>query len=1106
MLLAADEAAHAQAACDQQLAAARQAATRVQLELSQTKLAYGEAAPLRWRAPAVGGDLPVFLAIETPPEVRFEGKNFIPFVKGQKPRFGLVGDGRNLAAVVPLHRFARDVPGSGEIGLKPYRAGSFQFRWSVVSSGPCGNHVLNAPQTLAATVGVGKPEVVVQDRFDVGKPIKRIRADSGRYDLLVYKDRYEVHDVATGARILRREGTDPNFSPTGRFVAALQRETGQFGGIGFDVLDLLSGTLVFEGRNGFLAWARDDSILLNGAGLYPGTTVVQTLADGRNFERLEGTKPPLALHAQTQVVLNLERGVVIHRYPEAHNGTVALDDLASGETLILGAPTGNQAVGNQVSLEVINAALENRFSGQLGKMPDAWAIGEPIKMSHAGYYADPSSFLGYTLDKIPAKAGLLGSWAGARFVRHREIKGETIANAGAAGALLGRALGGRALTAKSSSLAPSAGDVVRRLGDLGVAVEGGVLVKARHPPDDPNRAGKTDKRRQARFEAERTQWNQRLASRMSGLAGKFVNESYYDPYTPGKEDRSNFLNLKDVVDVWELHGGRGDTFLMREQHYEGSAVMSYGALWLAERNGGVTNISHLLSEEGKPGEFLSIGLHEKSKIVVRESGGGRLLFGSAQGLYAVVIDRSNWTRIGPLYSLPVGTLLTDLHLTADGRHLLQVNSDGSFHFHNIASNEVVLSGQLVDDEIVVYRSDGVFDSSYEGGHSVQVRFPGLPGLHGFNQFAALLKRPGLLHAVLDGRAIDAAPPLPGAPPEAALRIDGPPSDGRVKGVVEASSAQGLAAFRLYVDGRLMEERKVSGVNARAAFDLADPGSGRPIAAVAVDQHGLLSLPIGLRLPGQAGPKGRLLALLVGINRYDDAKIQSLRVAKSDAERLSQTMKTSLGGAYAETDAQLLTDSDATPEAILRALEMKVEAARPEDTLLFFFAGHGVDAKSNGFRLVTSGSRLDDLGGTSLASADLGALVARSKARVILLLDACQSGMAGSEFRASNDAIAGQLLTQSGAPVLVLAAAKGREFSIEDEAGGVFTSALIEIIGRERARYDRDRNGLLEAGEIYYGIKSLVTERSRRISAKSSKLAPHTPWLERNAMVGDFSLF
>ena len=963
-----------------------------------------------------------------------------------------------------------------------------------MSSGPCGNHVLNVPQTLAATVGVGKPEVVVQDRFDVGKPIKRVRADSGRYDLLVYKDRYEVHDVATGARILRREGTDPNFSPTSRFVAARQPETVGYGGPGYVVVDLVSGTLVCEGRNGFLAWARDDSFLLNGAGLYPGTTVVQTLADGRSFQRLEGTKPPLALHTQTQVVLNLERGVVIHRYPEAQNGTVALDDLAVGETLILGAPTGNQLVGNQVSLEEINAALENRLSGRLGKMPDAWAIGEPIKLSHAGYYANPSSFLGYTLDKIPPKTGLLGSWSGAHFVRHREIKGEMVADAGRAGELLGRALAGRALSAKSSPVVAGAGDVVRRLEDLGVAVAPGELVKAQHPPDDRNRYSQNDKQR-ARYEAERAQWDQRLAARMTGLAG-------YAPST--KEGTSDQLDVKNVVDLWELRGSNGGVFLMREQYYEGSAVGSWGGLWLADSGvRRLMNVTHLADPDDKP---VGLGLHQELKIIVRQEATNWLLFGSAEGLYAVVVDRSNWTRIGPVHSLPNGTLLTDLHLTADGRHLLQINSDGAFHFHKVGSEGVVLSGHLVDDEIIVHRSDGLFDSSYEGGHSVQVRFPGLSGLHGFNQFATLLKRPGLLHDVLDGRNVGAAPPLPGAPPEASLRLDGPPSDGRVKGVVEASSAQGLAAIRIYADGRLAEEHKISGTNARVAFDLVDPGSGRPIAAVAVDQRGLLSLPIGLRLPGQAVSKGRLFALLIGVNQYDDQKIANLRVARSDAERLSQALNMSLGRTYAEIETMLLADADATPEAILRALEARVARAQPADTVLFFFAGHGVDGKSDGFRLVTSGSRLADLAGTSLASADLGALVARSKARVILLLDACQSGMAGSEFRASNDAIAGQLLTNSGAPVVVLAAAKGREFSIEDEAGGLFTTALIEIIVKDRARYDRDRNGLLEAGEIYHGVKSVVTERSRRIAEKNSKLAPHTPWLERNAMVGDFSLF
>ena len=88
----------------------------------------------------------------------------------------------------------------------------------------------------------------------------------------------------------------------------------------------------------------------------------------------------------------------------------------------------------------------------------------------------------------------------------------------------------------------------------------------------------------------------------------------------------------------------------------------------------------------------------------------------------------------------------------------------------------------------------------------------------------------------------------------------------------------------------------------------------------------------------------------------------------------------------------LTDGDAMPEAIMSTFKKIIAEAGPQDTVLFFFAGHGIDAKESGFRLVTKGSRIADLAGTSLASTDLRDPIAKSPARVILLLDACQVGL------------------------------------------------------------------------------------------------------------------
>ena len=102
-------------------------------------------------------------------------------------------------------------------------------------------------------------------------------------------------------------------------------------------------------------------------------------------------------------------------------------------------------------------------------------------------------------------------------------------------------------------------------------------------------------------------------------------------------------------------------------------------------------------------------------------------------------------------------------------------------------------------------------------------------------------------------------------------------------------------------------------------------------------------------------------------------------------------------------------------------------------------------------------------------------------------------------------------------MLVLAAAKGREDSLgsPDGTGGLFTTAITSVITAERDKHDRNSNGLLEAGEIYLAVKERVirlstdmaeADKKRADIADEDKSKPHTPWLERNGMIGDFPLF
>ena len=81
---------------------------------------------------------------------------------------------------------------------------------------------------------------------------------------------------------------------------------------------------------------------------------------------------------------------------------------------------------------------------------------------------------------------------------------------------------------------------------------------------------------------------------------------------------------------------------------------------------------------------------------------------------------------------------------------------------------------------------------------------------------------------------------------------------------------------------------------------------------------------------------RKKALLVGINDYQG--INDLRGCLNDVTNIRNILKTFF--AYDNEDIRVLTDSRATRDNILFRLHKMIEGAKPGDSLLFHFSGHG----------------------------------------------------------------------------------------------------------------------------------------------------------------------
>ena len=577
-----------------------------------------------------------------------------------------------------------------------------------------------------------------------------------------------------------------------------------------------------------------------------------------------------------------------------------------------------------------------------------------------------------------------------------------------------------------------------------------------------------------------------------------------------------------IARSWAWTAKAGATRIIQTDCVAGTLHVNYGDLRLFREGHEMASLLAQLRpddmvEDDSPLGFRAIG---EQGVRIYPTTDDLVLVASPGGGVGAVIDLKTGKRIGRLINLKDGNLIVGMRLTADRRHVVQLNRDGRFRVYYIGEEELylyseldsVLLGAHVDDEIVVMTDGGRYDSTYEGAQALTVRFTGFDGLPTMHQYAAKLRLPGLAAKALavtnavEGEQfyIDGRAPQLLAPPVADLELSVASEGGRRSGRVSLTSSHANNELRIYVDGRLAQTLPANGRSATVDFTLDDPGGARWVTALAVDKDGVTSLPSSVHLPTPASPHGAMRAVAVGINAYHaDPAIPPLELASSDARRFAEALAASQGRAASAVATRLILDGEATRQSIVDAVAAAAEATGPDDTLVVFFAGHGVDGgafdgKKGELVLALSTTRTADLSGTALPWSALTEAIGRSRGTVVIVLDVCQAGLAGSEAFATNDDAAAALLTASGTPVVVLASSKGRQVSRESRAagGGVFTAALASAIGADRTA-DRDGNGIVDLGELYRSVRAAVMAETE---------GAQTPWLARNALVGEMALF
>lgn len=250
---------------------------------------------------------------------------------------------------------------------------------------------------------------------------------------------------------------------------------------------------------------------------------------------------------------------------------------------------------------------------------------------------------------------------------------------------------------------------------------------------------------------------------------------------------------------------------------------------------------------------------------------------------------------------------------------------------------------------------------------------------------------------------------------------------------------------------------------------------------------------------------RLLALVIGINDYSqsgtpgtgDREFGDLKAAVKDAQEIGGLWKQHTGKNkyYAEDKVVLKLGPDATQKQILAALDELVEAARPDDRVILFLAGHGdfipvPDAAKGSeekfFVFCCPDYTRDKFETTGVTGKMIFDRLAKCKGRQLVLLDACHSGeiATGNVIRA---------LIPDGQGPTVLAACGQTEQSFEHPkvGNGLFTAAVVEAL---TTKFDKAApQGVLDPKSLFAYVRGrvpqLLTETGKREHLQNPQAFP-----------------
>lgn len=284
-----------------------------------------------------------------------------------------------------------------------------------------------------------------------------------------------------------------------------------------------------------------------------------------------------------------------------------------------------------------------------------------------------------------------------------------------------------------------------------------------------------------------------------------------------------------------------------------------------------------------------------------------------------------------------------------------------------------------------------------------------------------------------------------------------------------------------VQGGRIDEVRVALQPGENEINLSATNASGQIEASALEQ-----LTVRIKLAADDSRLPRLHVLSIGVSKYKLSDLNLVNAA-NDAEAMAKLMRETRHKLYREAVVTTLVDKDAGNANITAAFGRLAKDVAASDTVLVFFAGHGIAVDGRYYFIPHDlpEQSMQAIVKHGFSQQQLSEMLAGLKAsRVVLMVDTCFAGSidVGDIARKARDDTWVESLSRSSGRFTLAGTTNEQEALDGLHGNGVFTSVVLKALaGDADMQVSGDKDGKVNVYELARYTKAKVPEAVRQVA-------------------------